>query len=326
MELQQVSNRLVIPEGEVIGKSKSSSPFIEANTKGVSLLHLKNDCTVPVFSKDNECTIAHHEFIGATEECVKTIFSGQSILNPEVRVSHVIKGRVPEAIGKPVKELTEQDKTIYYERMMFKIDVPSITEIVNGNELSLTIGGVRAYNQENLYSKKNYEKFKVFAGFKNMVCTNLCVSSDGVIEELRATSTEELNSKIMELLGGYEMQAHLNTLKMLSEYSLTEKQFAKFLGKCRMYNYLPKPEKREIPNLLLNDGQINTIAKGYYEDQNFSRQEDGSINLWNVYNLLTEATKSSYIDSFLARSLNSHELIQKLAHSIQNDVPIWYLN
>lgn len=324
MELLQVQNNLVIPEEQII--TKSSSPFIEANTQEVSPFHLQNDCTIPVFSKDNECTLAHHEFINAVNNCVHTIFSGQRILKPEIRTSHIVKGRIPEAIGKPVKELTEQDKTIYYERMMFKIEVPSISENINGNQLSLSIGGVRAYNQENLYSKKNYEKFKVFVGFKNRVCTNLCVSSDGIVEELRASSIDELKAKVMELLGAYEMQNHLNSLKLLSEYSLTEKQFAKFLGKCRMYNYLPKPEKRDIPQLLLNDGQISTVAKGYYQDENFARNEDGSISLWSIFNLLTEATKSSYIDSFLSRSLNSHELIQKLSYSMQNDTPFWYLN
>ena len=33
-------------------------PFIEANTKEVSVGHLKNDCIIPVFSKDNEITIS----------------------------------------------------------------------------------------------------------------------------------------------------------------------------------------------------------------------------------------------------------------------------
>ncbi|KJD31241.1 hypothetical protein PK35_15505 [Tamlana nanhaiensis] len=326
MELQQVRKSLVIPEQDVIVNSTLSKPFIKANTKEVSLLHLKKDCTIPVFSKDNECTVAHHEFINAVDTSVKAIFSGQRILSPELRVSHVIKGRIPEAIGKPVKDLKETEKTIYYERMMFKIDIPTISESISGNKLNLVVGGVRAYNQENLYSKKNFEKFKVFIGFKNIVCTNLCVSSDGLVEELRAVSVDELKAKVLDMLGRYEMQNHLNTLKSLSQYSLTEKQFAKFLGKCRMYNYLPKPEKGNIPALLLNDGQINTVAKGYYDDNNFSRQEDGSISLWKVYNLLTEATKSSYIDSFLTRSLNSYELIQKLADSLQNDIPIWYLN
>ncbi len=29
-------------------------------------------------------------------------------------------------------------------------------------------------------SERNLEKFKVFIGFKNLVCTNLCISSDGL--------------------------------------------------------------------------------------------------------------------------------------------------
>ena len=33
-------------------------PFIEANTKEVTLDHLKDECIIPVFSKDNEVTIA----------------------------------------------------------------------------------------------------------------------------------------------------------------------------------------------------------------------------------------------------------------------------
>ena len=33
-------------------------PFIEANTKEVTINHLKDECDVPVFSKDNEITIS----------------------------------------------------------------------------------------------------------------------------------------------------------------------------------------------------------------------------------------------------------------------------
>lgn len=59
--------------------------------------------------------------------------------------------------------------------MAFIIKVFSITDVVNGNELSLTIGGVRSYNLENLYNKKSLEKFKFFIGFQNQVCMKLCV-------------------------------------------------------------------------------------------------------------------------------------------------------
>lgn len=323
MELITVNNveNQIISEKEII---TSRSPFIISNTIEVKIEHLKNDCIIPVFSKDMECTLAHHEFIQTTENCIKTIFKGQNIAKPELRVSHKVMGRIPKAIGKPVKDLLEHEKTQYFERMMFKIDVPSITEIVNGNRLNLSIIAVRAYNQENLYSYKNYEKFKIGIGFLNMVCTNMCLSSDGFIEELRASNTEELKSKILELIGSYEMQNHLNSLKMLSELKLTEKQFAKFLGKCRMYNYLPKKEKQNVPRLLLNDGQINAVARGYYEDENFCREDNGDISLWRVFNLLTSSAKSSYIDTFLGRSVNAYELISKLGKSIQNGTPNFF--
>ena len=67
------------------------------------------------------------------------------------------------------------------------------------DSLSLTVGAVRAYNQENLYSKKTIEKFKIFIGFKNQVCTNLCISTDGFLSELRVSSIEQLQQKMIEL-------------------------------------------------------------------------------------------------------------------------------
>ena len=89
-------------------------PFIEANTKEVSIAHLKNDCIVPVFSKDNEITISHPNFIEVVWEAANKVFPSESIELPEIRVSHIIKGRTPEAIHKSVKDLLEEDKTIYY--------------------------------------------------------------------------------------------------------------------------------------------------------------------------------------------------------------------
>ena len=73
---------------------------------------------------------------------------------PEVRVSHQIKGRTADAIYKSVKELLDHEKTQYFERMAFIIRIPSITEKINGNDVALTVGGVRAYNQKILISPK----------------------------------------------------------------------------------------------------------------------------------------------------------------------------
>src|SRR5690606_17176942 len=97
------------------------------------------------------------------------IFGGEQILRPAVRVSHPIKGRIPSAVGKPAKELKEHEKTLYYERMAFAIEIASIRDNVAGNDLNLTVGGVRAYNLENLHATKKEEHFRLFIGFKNSV-------------------------------------------------------------------------------------------------------------------------------------------------------------
>ena len=144
MELIQQTQQIV-EDNNVI---KYASPFIEANTIKVNLNHLQTECTIPVFSKDNEVTISHAQFIEQAIEVLGNLFIDFEISEPDIRVSHQIKGRVPSAIGKPVNELLEHEKTIYYERCAFAIHIPEITHLVNGNKLSLLVGGVRSYNEE----------------------------------------------------------------------------------------------------------------------------------------------------------------------------------
>lgn len=304
------------------------SPFIEANTKEVTMHHLQNTCIIPVFSKDNEITISHGNFIETLHEAVSKIFPRERISTPSVRVSHMIKGRIPEAIHKSVNQLLETDKTIYYERMAFNIEIPSISDEVNGNMLHLSIGGVRAYNHENLYGKKSSEKFKVFIGFQNMVCCNLCISTDGYKDELRAMSCADLFKSTMELFRGYDQRKHLNLMGQLQNSSLTEHQFAQLVGKTRLYQSLPPALKKALPNLDFNDGHINLVAKNYYQDEHFSRNEDtGDINLWNVYNLFTGANKNSYIDSFLDRSVNATKVIGGIEKALHGDDSYrWFIN
>jgi len=304
----------------------SSKPFIEANTQAVELQHLQSDCTVPVFAKDNERTIAHQEFIDAALQAINQVY-GNGQLVPEIRVSHPIKGRTPEAIHKAANQLQEHEKTIYYERMAFAVEIPSITQEVGGNLLTLTAGGVRAYNAQNLYNKKALEYFKFFIGFKNMVCCNMCISTDGAKEDLRVGSTEELFIRLIRLMGNYSVSRHLERMQQLNEQYITEKQFAQILGKCRLYHHLPKGDKLHVPPLQFNDTQVNEVARAYFHDESFSRQSDGKINLWKMYNLFTGANKSSYIDMFLHRGVNASELVEGISDAlIFNDSPHrWYL-
>lgn len=304
------------------------SPFIEANTDSVSLSHLKEKCVIPVFTKDNEITLSHQEFIETAISATATIFPNEVIEAPEIRVSHQIKGRTPDALHIPANELQDHQRTSYFERMAFIIRVPGITETINGNKLALTIGGVRAYNLENLYNKKSYEKFKFFIGFQNMVCCNLCVSTDGYQSEIRAMTRFDLEDKIIQTIANYKAQEHLNTMKNLLEYSLTERDFAQIIGKSRLYNYLPKKDKALIPELLLNDGHINTVARDYYQDESFCRDSDGKISMWEFYNLLTGSNKTSYIDTFLERGVNAFQFAKGISKALndRNSNYAWFLS
>lgn len=303
-------------------------PFIEANTKEVTIEHLKDNCIVPVFSKDNEITISHPNFIESVWEAANRFFPNESIELPEIRVSHIIKGRTPEAIHKSVKDLLEEDKTIYYERMMFCFEIPSIHEDIAGNRLNLTIGGVRSYNHENLYSKKGMEKFKLFIGFKNLVCCNMCVSTDGFKSELKVIDVNGLLNAAMQLFQEYNAAKHLYYMGAFKDSYMTEHQFAQFLGKSRLYQYLPNEQRRLLPQMFMTDTQIGIVAKSFYHDDNFSLPDNQKeISMWNVYNLLTGANKSSYIDNFLDRAYNATQLADGLNKALYGDSEYsWFIH
>ena len=299
-------------------RMKKVNHFIEANTMEIDLQHLQSDCIVPVFSKDNELTISHNAFIETVWEAANTFFTGETIDKPDIRVSHIVKGRIPEAIHKPANQLLESDKTQYFERMMFCLEVPTIYETVEGNKLTLSIGGVRAYNQMNLYSKKTVERFKVFVGFKNMVCCNLCVYTDGYLGNLEVSSTSDLFRSVLEMFNRYDPAKHIHLMQTLGNSYLTEHQFCQILGKMRLYQCLPQGYQKSVPRLLITDTQINSVAKAYIQDENFGGF-GGDLSMWRFYNLLTGANKSSYIDSFLDRSLNATEVAQGINMALHGD-------
>lgn len=325
---------ILLPIENIFFSSRSNpeilvkSPFIEANTESFSLFHLENNCTIPVFTKDNEITLSHQEFIQTAISAISRMFPNEALDAPEIRVSHEIKGRTPDALHIPTKELQEHQRTSYFERMAFVIRVPGITETINGNKLALTIGGVRSYNLENLYNKKSYEKFKFFIGFQNMVCCNLCISTDGYQNEIRAMSYLDLEDKMLQVIQSYNASHHLKSMQNLLEYSLSERDFAQIIGKSRLYNYLPKKEKALIPELLLNDGHINTVAKDYYQDESFCRNANGNISMWEFYNLLTGSNKTSYIDNFLNRGVNAFQFSEGISNAIidRNSTYSWFLS
>ena len=305
----------------------TAKPFIEAGTVEATLEEIKKRHIIPVFHRDNEPVISQVEFIQTTMQAVKETFPSERILSPSIRLSHAVKGRVPEAKDKPAKELLEWEKTIYYERMAFLIEVASIQDTIDGQPLSLTVGGVKAHNLDNLYSKRGTDQhFKIFIGFKVSVCTNLCVWSDGYAGDVKVKSLEQLQTSIQELLRSYDAISSLKQMGALQQYSLTEQQFAQLIGRCRLYQHLPTAKRKDIPPLEFHDTQVNQVAKDFYRDNSFCRDSEGNINLWRLYNLFTQANKSSYIDAFLDRGVNASALVSSLASMLEHKQEHWFIS
>ncbi len=326
MELIKVNTMPAIREEFIPVQETSESHFIAANTVPVSIEELQKRHTIPVFAKDNESTISHQEFIETVCYVTDRIFGGETILKPAVRVSHPVKGRVPSAVGKPVVELQEHEKTIYFERMAFAMEIPSINESIGGNDLNLTIGGVRAYNLTNLHSRKSEEHFKLFIGFQNKVCINLCISTDGFLSDVKVRTLAELAKTAFNLFGEFNVYREIEMLNNLPGTMITESQFAQIVGRARLYQNMPYKLRKDIPAFPLMDSQVNLVVKDYYSDESFCRNDLGNINLWKLMNLFTGANKMSYIDSFLDRGVGCQQFVHGLYQAIGENKHHWFVS
>jgi hypothetical protein len=108
--------------------------FIEANTTQGSLLETKHRHIIPTY-KDSTPLISHADFVEVANETVHPFFAPERIAGLDIRVSHPILGRIPEAKEKNVSELQDWEKTPYYERMAFVIQIPSISDNIGAKDL-----------------------------------------------------------------------------------------------------------------------------------------------------------------------------------------------
>ena len=312
---------------EAIGLPIAQNTFIEANTKEIELLEMNEKHVIPVFTKFNEPLISHSDFIEVVGEVAQEIFARDLILEPSVRVSHPVQGRIPEARNKPAKELLEHEKTLYYERMAFTIEIPTIYDTIEGSRLSLTVGGVKAYNLDNYNSSRKDQHFKIFIGFKNSVCTNLCIATDGFKSDLVVKDVHELKRQVQALISNYDANVGLEALKTLAPAKFSEEEVAYLVGRLKMYPYLKPEHQSLISRLNVTESQLNTMLSGHFEDNHFRRNSDGGTNLWRLYNNVTGAIKSSYIDTYFDKCANALSFMQELGRAKlgeQNNA-YWYL-
>ena len=305
---------------EIIEQPATSScvNFLDANTNAITLDELKTQCVVPTWA-NQELTISHQDFIECVHDAAETFYKGETLTDPTIRVSHIVRGRTPNALGKRASELLECEKTQFYQRLAFAFTIPTIYETIDGQKLELCIGGVRNYNDLNLYrASKGIEKFSVFVGWRVRICSNQVLTGQGVKLSMEVMSLKQLFQQTMELLYIFNPAKDIHLMQQLSHSYLTETQFAQIVGRMRLYQALPQSYSKKIPRLLITDSQINNVCRGYYQNEDFGGQ-DGAISMWNFHNLMTEANKSSYIDSYLSRAINATEVSVGLNNALHGD-------
>lgn len=278
--------------------------FIESNTQAITLDELENTCVVPTFS-DNMLTISHQNFIKTVRSAAGSVFG--ELIPVEARVSHPINGRVPEAIYKRKEDLTPEDTTLFYQRIAWLCKVQSITRNVNGQTVHLVIGGVRAYNEDKLYSRRSPEKFKIFVGWQVRVCSNLMLTCDGNSGSIECLTEADIYQKALLLFQEFNLKkdAELRMLENLHHTRLSEQQFVNIIGRLRLYEALDSSQKKDLPTITFGDQAANAAVRNFIDNPNFGLGDDDSISCWQLMQLFNEAVKSSYIDRWLERNQNA---------------------
>lgn len=302
--------------------------FIESNTQAITLEELTNKNIIPTFC-DNTLTISHQNFIGSVVEVAKKVFGELTV--PELRVSHPIIGRVPSAQHKKASELRDDEKTTFYQRMAFCAHVKNLTRTINGETVHLCIGGVRAYNEDKLYNRQSAMKFKIFAGWKIRVCSNLCLTCDGNSGTIECLTEADIMQKSLELFTAFNPHKEdtLRLLENLSSTTISEEQFCQIIGRMRLYQFLPLAEQKQLPPLTIGDQAVNAMVKNYISNPKFGKKEGVDFTAWNLMQLANEAVKQSYIDKWLDRNQNCTDFaigIQKALNGEDTEGYDWFLN
>ena len=299
--------------------------FLEANTNAITLEELAEQCVVPTWA-NQELTISHQDFINTVHDAACNVFAGETVNTPEIRVSHIVRGRIPSALGKRSSELLESEKTQFYQRLAFAFTIPSLHECINGQRLELCIGGVRNYSDLNLYrANRGMEKFAIYLGWRVNICSNQVLTGQGVRLNLEVMSIHDLYKSVLELFYKFNLEKDIELLQNLTKVRLTETQFAQIVGRMRLYQALPSYQQRRIPKLLITDSQINNVCRDYYNNPNFGAK-NSTISMFDFHNLLTEANKSSYINDYVQRGINATDVTVGICKALQGDSEYsWFL-
>lgn len=305
--------------------------FIEGPSNEISLEELTYRNIIPTFS-DNSLTISHQKFIETTRKAAEVIFGQGDITAAETRCSHPIIGRIPSAQHKKASELRDEEKTIFFQRLAWIAHITTLTSSINGQSVSLTIGGTRSYHEDKLYAHRNPQHFRIFIGFRVRVCSNMMLTCDGISENLLCMTVADIFQHAFNLFRRFNevKESTLYNLEALHNTWLTQEQFCKIIGRLRLYQALPNTRQKQLPQILLGDSVVNAAVKEYIKNPQFGMGNniDGSISCWQLMNILNEAVKNSYSDLWMERNANCTTFATGIANALSgtDDSYGWFLN
>ena len=304
--------------------------FIEGPSHEVTMEELTYKNIIPTFC-DNTLTISHQKFIETTRKAVEVIFGQGNITPAETRCSHPIIGRIPSAQHKKASELRDDEKTLFYQRLAWIAHITTLTSSINGQQVSLTIGGTRSYSEDKLYARQNPQHFRVFIGFRVRVCSNMMLTTDGISDTMLCMTEMDVFQKAFELFKRFNevKETTLYNLEALNNTWLTQEQFCKIIGRLRLYQALPNTQQKQLPQILLGDSVVNAATKEYIKNPNFGMGDsDGSISCWQLMQLLNEAVKNSYSDLWIDRNANCTTFASGIANALNgtDNSYGWFLN
>lgn len=303
--------------------------FIESNTQAITLEELSNQL-IPTFA-DNQVSISHTKFIETVKSAAEQVFG--ELTPVEIRVSHPIIGRTPDAIHLKASELREDQKTCFHQRLAWICHVKGLTRKIDGKTVELTVAGCRSYHEDKLYNRLSPMHFRIACMWSMKICSNQMICGRGNSGLFEALTEADIYQKSLELFSGFDpyKEENLQLLENLTTTRISEEMFCKIMGRLRLYQALPTNEQKLLPNVShIGDQACNKAIQGYVLNTNgFGRSEEKELTMFNMLNLLNEAVKQKYIDRWMDSNQACTDFclgIQKAINGEDTDGYDWFLN
>jgi hypothetical protein len=305
--------------------------FIEGNTSAITLEDLKTKCIIPSFGMTNELTLSHQEIAESIIKAAAERYGKANLTEMEYRVSHPIAGRIPSAIHRKATELLEHEKTLFYQRIAACLTVESKSRTICGENTDLTIGFVRSYHTTNLYGSKVPEKITFYIGTKVRVCSNMCLTVNGLRDNIECLTAADVYQNASELIDSYQANSEqdIESLEGLGQTRINTSQFSMLIGRLRLYQALSTQEQHKLPEILLGDALCNEATRLFVSSKWGLKDGQDSINCFELLQCFNEACKQSYIHNFLPKNANCTELclnVQRVLEGDNENPYSWFLN